>query len=216
MALARRSRPRDLHVDRASAARSGRRCCGNRRRPPAPSAPPARVHRPGSRGSRDRSSVPRGAVAVSVAVVPGARTRLRAAGVAPVRRAVRGRDPRSPLRAASDRFSCLRLARWEVQGEGAALVGRAVQSVISPPSRRTSSRLIDRPKPGPAVLAGGRPSAWANASKISCCCSAVMPMPVSSTLNAITRRRRLERLGSSALQPLSPARRRMRHLALAR
>ena len=46
-----------------------------------------------------------------------------------------------------------------------------LESVTSPPSSRTSSRLIDRPRPVPPYWRAVEPSAWANASKMSCCCS---------------------------------------------
>ena len=54
----------------------------------------------------------------------------------------------------------------------------------SPPSSRVSSRLIDRPRPVPPYLRLVLPSACWNASKISCCLSGGMPMPVSLTANA--------------------------------
>ena len=57
---------------------------------------------------------------------------------------------------------------------------------ISPPSSRTSSRLIDRPSPVPPYWRAVVPSAWANASKMRRCISSVMPMPVSLMLNAST------------------------------
>ena len=56
----------------------------------------------------------------------------------------------------------------------------------SPPRRRASSRLIDRPRPVPPYLRLVVPSACWNASKMSCCLSFAMPMPVSVTENAMT------------------------------
>ena len=50
---------------------------------------------------------------------------------------------------------------------------------ISPPSSRAISRLIERPRPVPPNLRLVVPSACWNASKISCCLSFGMPMPVS-------------------------------------
>ena len=57
---------------------------------------------------------------------------------------------------------------------------------ISPPSSRAISRLIDRPRPVPPYLRLVVPSACWNASKMSCCLSFAMPMPVSRTSKAIT------------------------------
>ena len=57
---------------------------------------------------------------------------------------------------------------------------------ISPPSRRDSSRLIARPSPVPPYLRLVLPSACWNASKMICCLSGEMPMPVSATEIAIT------------------------------
>ena len=57
---------------------------------------------------------------------------------------------------------------------------------ISPPSSRAISRLIERPSPVPPYLRLVVPSACWNASKMSCCLSFGMPMPVSLTANAIT------------------------------
>ena len=57
---------------------------------------------------------------------------------------------------------------------------------ISPPSRRAISRLIESPSPVPPNFRLVVPSACWKASKMSCCLSFAMPMPVSSTMNAIT------------------------------
>ena len=88
-------------------------------------------------------------------------------------------------------------------------------SRISPPSRRDSSRLIARPRPVPPYLREVEPSACWNASKMICCLSGEMPMPVSETENAITwlawRSSSL-----SADQPLVGAGDRERHRALVR
>ena len=58
---------------------------------------------------------------------------------------------------------------------------------ISPPSSRAISRLIERPRPVPPYLRLVVPSACWNASKISCCLSFGMPMPVSRTSKAMHR-----------------------------
>ena len=52
---------------------------------------------------------------------------------------------------------------------------------ISPPSSRDSSRLMARPSPVPPYLRLVLPSACWNASKMICCLSGEMPMPVSDT-----------------------------------
>ena len=62
----------------------------------------------------------------------------------------------------------------------------ALASLISPPSSFDSSRLIARPKPVPPYLRDVEPSACWNASKMICCLSGAMPMPVSVTENAMT------------------------------
>ena len=62
----------------------------------------------------------------------------------------------------------------------------ALTSRISPPSRRDSSRLIARPRPVPPYLREVEPSACWKASKMICCLSGEMPMPVSATAKAIT------------------------------
>ena len=54
---------------------------------------------------------------------------------------------------------------------------------ISPPSSRAISRLIARPSPVPPYLRLVLPSACWNASKMICCLSGGMPMPVSVTEN---------------------------------
>ena len=59
-------------------------------------------------------------------------------------------------------------------------------SRISPPSSFDSSRLIAKPKPVPPYLRDVEPSACWNASKMICCLSGAMPMPVSVTENAMT------------------------------
>ena len=71
---------------------------------------------------------------------------------------------------------------------------------ISPPSRRASSRLIERPSPVPPYLRLVVPSACWNASKMMRCLSCAMPMPVSVTENAIDVFARLS-TGWPALQP---------------
>ena len=62
----------------------------------------------------------------------------------------------------------------------------ALSTWISPPSRWAISRPIDRPRPVPPYLRLVVPSACWNASKISMCLSAGMPMPVSVTRKATT------------------------------
>ena len=56
----------------------------------------------------------------------------------------------------------------------------------SPPSRRASSRLMERPRPVPPYLRLVVPSACWKASKMSYCLSLAIPMPVSSTEKAMT------------------------------
>ena len=63
----------------------------------------------------------------------------------------------------------------------------ALVSRISPPSSLESSRLMARPRPVPPYLRLVLPSACWNASKMICCLSVEMPMPVSVTVKAITR-----------------------------
>ena len=86
---------------------------------------------------------------------------------------------------------------------------------ISPPSSRTSSRLIDRPSPVPPYWRAVVPSAWANASKMLRCISVAMPMPVSLTLNAVTAAARPS-VSFAGLQPLSARLTSHAHLAAAR
>ena len=59
-------------------------------------------------------------------------------------------------------------------------------SVISPPSRPTSSRQIESPSPVPPYLRLVVPSPCAKASKIDRCMSWGIPIPVSVTLSATT------------------------------
>ena len=73
-------------------------------------------------------------------------------------------------------------------------------SLISPPRSRVSSRQIDRPRPVPPYLRLVEPSACANDSKIDCCFSKGMQMPVSTTRNATTFEARL-RFSFEGLQP---------------
>ncbi len=61
-----------------------------------------------------------------------------------------------------------------------------LSTMISPPSRRQISRLIDRPRPVPPYLRLVVPSACWNASKITRNLSAAIPMPVSCTEYATT------------------------------
>ena len=67
----------------------------------------------------------------------------------------------------------------QVQRERAAHSGRTLCSRISPPSSRAISRLIEKPSPVPPYLRLVVPSACRNASKMICCLSCGMPMPVS-------------------------------------
>ena len=67
-----------------------------------------------------------------------------------------------------------------------------LRSWISPPSRLASSRLMARPRPVPPYLRLVLASACWNASKMIFCFSSGMPMPVSDTSKAITRRRLVE------------------------
>jgi hypothetical protein len=71
---------------------------------------------------------------------------------------------------------------------------------ISPRSSRESSREIARPRPVPPYFRLVEPSACWNASKMICCLSVGMPMPVSVTENSITSVARL-RSSLSGLQP---------------
>ena len=74
---------------------------------------------------------------------------------------------------------------------------------ISPPSRRAISRLIERPSPVPPNLRLVVPSACWNASKISCCLSFAMPMPVSLHRERDHRLRLVERCGWRSGFPFS-------------
>ena len=80
-------------------------------------------------------------------------------------------------------------------------------SRISPPSSRDSSRLIARPRPVPPYLRLVEPSACWNASKMICCLSAGMPMPVSVTANASTSGGAVQLLVVRAPPAARPARR---------
>ena len=57
----------------------------------------------------------------------------------------------------------------------------SLSTVMRPPISSTSCAEIERPRPVPPYSRVVEPSAWANASKISCCFSRGMPMPVSAT-----------------------------------
>ena len=61
----------------------------------------------------------------------------------------------------------------------------ALDSTISPPSRRAISRLMARPRPVPPYFRLVVPSACWNASKMMRCLSSGIPMPVSRTEKAI-------------------------------
>ena len=89
--------------------------------------------------------------------------------------------------AATGRRSGLRrgVGLRQVERERAAAPG-VLTSRISPPSSRAISRLIARPRPVPPYLRLVLPSACWNASKMICCLSGGMPMPVSVTENATT------------------------------
>ena len=84
---------------------------------------------------------------------------------------------------------------------------------ISPPSSRTSSRLIDSPRPVPPYWRAVVPSAWANASKMRAASPRAMPMPVSLMLNAVTASARAS-ASFAGLQPLVGAAHAHAHLAL--
>jgi hypothetical protein len=62
-----------------------------------------------------------------------------------------------------------------------------LSALISPPSKRAISRLIDNPRPVPPNLRLVVPSACWNASNISFSFSSGIPIPVSVTENATTR-----------------------------
>ena len=78
-------------------------------------------------------------------------------------------------------------------------------SRISPPSSRDNSRLIASPSPVPPYLRLVQPSACWNASKMICCLSDGMPMPVSDTAKQITSAARF----SSSLSGVHPLRARL-------
>ena len=86
---------------------------------------------------------------------------------------------------------------------------------ISPPSSREISRLIASPSPVPPYLRLVLPSACWNASKMICCLSGEMPMPVSETEMASTGRARL-RSSFSGFQPLCAGSTRQRDPPLVR
>ena len=103
--------------------------------------------------------------------VAGARARRR-------RAAPRSRRRVSPPRAHPPSAVELDVLRGQEERERAALPG-VLSTRISPPSRRAISRLIESPSPVPPNLRLVVPSACWNASKMSCCLSFGMPMPVS-------------------------------------
>ena len=84
---------------------------------------------------------------------------------------------------------------------------------ISPPSSRVSSRLIASPRPVPPYLRLVLPSACWNASKMICCLSGEMPMPVSRTDIAITSDARFS-VSFCGSQPDAHRVHRQRHAAL--
>ena len=92
-----------------------------------------------------------------------------------------------------------------IQREGAALARRAARAVISPPSSRAISRLIDRPRPVPPYLRLVVPSACWKASKMICCLSGGMPMPVSRDGEGDAPPRRCSSVAWSGVQPLVAA-----------
>ncbi len=63
---------------------------------------------------------------------------------------------------------------------------------ISPPRRRAISRLMARPRPVPPYLRLVLPSACWKASKMICCFSGEIPIPVSVTETARTERARFK------------------------
>ena len=63
----------------------------------------------------------------------------------------------------------------------------ALSTLISPPSRRAISRLIESPRPVPPKRRLIEPSACWNASKMRRSLSGGMPMPLSLTENETTR-----------------------------
>ena len=56
-----------------------------------------------------------------------------------------------------------------------------LRSVIPPPMRSASWRQIASPRPVPPARRASEVSAWTKCSKTRSCCSAGMPIPVSST-----------------------------------
>ncbi len=58
-------------------------------------------------------------------------------------------------------------------------------TVTSPPIMRASLRVMARPRPVPPKRRAVAASAWLNSSNSFACCSAVMPMPVSTTASSI-------------------------------
>ena len=75
------------------------------------------------------------------------------------------------------------------------------ESLISPPSRLASSRLIARPRPVPPYLRDVPASACWNASKMIFCFSGGMPMPLSVTVKRTTRVRLATAPGDPATSP---------------
>ncbi len=84
---------------------------------------------------------------------------------------------------------------------------------ISPPRSREISRLIASPSPVPPYFRLVLPSACWNASKMICCLSGGMPMPVSETEIASTADARF-RSSFSVFQPALHRLHRQRDLAL--
>src|SRR6516164_1541389 len=64
----------------------------------------------------------------------------------------------------------------------------SLAAVTSPPIMRASLRVMARPRPVPPKRCAVAASAWLNASNSFACCSAVMPMPVSTTASSIQSR----------------------------
>ena len=95
--------------------------------------------------------------------------------------------------------------RRQEERERAALARRALDADLAA-EQRAISRLIDSPRPVPPNLRLVVPSACWNASKISCCLSFAMPMPVSVTANAITVSALVERSRFANRLPFSAAR----------
>ncbi len=108
------------------------------------------------------------------------RVRREAAGSAAVRCRLR---PSLAVVASVASAPAYRAGRWSVKVLPSP---GALTTSIDPPSSRAISRLIVRPRPVPPYLRLVVPSACWNASKMSCCFSTGMPMPVSRTANART------------------------------